>query len=85
VAGRPGRTQVTGGASANGRGARDATRLAGARVDGGLRASAWAAWAARVQRGVRIWSITAACVMKATRRIAPRQVGQASGSTSNIC
>ena len=57
-AGRPGRTQVTGGASANGRGARDAPRLARARVDGGLRASAWAACAARVRRWVRIWSTT---------------------------
>jgi hypothetical protein len=34
---------------------------------------------------VRIWSITDVCVMKATMRIAPWQVGQASGSTSKIC
>ena len=40
--------------------------------------------AARVRRWVRIWSITDACVMNATIRIAPWQVGQASGSTSKI-
>jgi hypothetical protein len=32
-----------------------------------------------------MWSITDACVMTATIRIARRQVGQASGSTSKIC
>jgi len=32
----------------------------------GLRAPAWTAWAAWVRRWVRIWSITDACVMRAT-------------------
>lgn len=71
--------------AAGGHGARDAPRLARGRVEGGLRASAWAACAARVRRWVRIRSITDGCVMQATRRIAPQQVGQTSGSTSNIC
>ncbi len=52
VAGRPGRTQGPGGASANGRGARDATRLAGARVAGGLRGPACASREAGVRRWV---------------------------------
>ena len=56
-------------------------RLAGARVVGGLREPAWAACAARVRRWVRIWSITAFCVMNATMRIPPWQDGHASGST----
>jgi len=34
---------------------------------------------------VRIWSITDASVMHATMRIAPWQVGHASGSTSKSC
>jgi len=38
-----------------------------------------------VRRSVRIWSITAACVMHATIRIGPAQRGHASGSTSSIC
>ena len=79
---------MTGGASADGRGERDAPRLAGARVDGGLRAPAWVACAARearVRRGARIWSITDAWVMNATMRMAPWQVGHASESTSKIC
>ena len=86
--GASGRTQVTGGASADGRGERDAPRLAGARVDGGLLAPAWVACAARearVRRCARIWSITDAWVMNATMRMAPWQVGHASESTSNIC
>jgi hypothetical protein len=33
---------------------------------------------------VRIWSITDVCVMMATMRIAPWQLGHASGSTSKI-
>ena len=73
---------------AGGREARDAPRRAGARVDGGLRAPARAAWsacAARVRRCVRIWSITDVCVMNATIRIAPWHVGHARGSTSKIC
>ena len=41
--------------------------------------------AARARRCVRIWSITDVCVMKATMRIAPWQVGHASGSTSKNC
>jgi hypothetical protein len=85
VAGRWDWAQGTGGAAADERGARAVLRLAGARVDGGLRAQAWVGCAARVRRWVRIWSITDGCVMKATRRIAPRQVGQPSGSTSKIC
>ena len=60
-------------------------RLGRARVDGGLRAPAWAVCAARVRRWVRIRSITAVCVMHATIRIAPWHVGHASGSTSKIC
>ena len=83
-----GRTQGAVGASTGGRGARDAPRLAGARVDAGLRApafAAWAAWAAQERRWVRIWSITAAWVMNARIRMGPRQVGHASGSTSKIC
>ena len=39
----------------------------GPRVEGGLRASAWAAVAARVRRCVRIWSITDGWVMKSGR------------------
>jgi enterochelin esterase-like enzyme len=88
AAGRRGRAQGTVGASADGRGARDAPRLAGARVDGGLLAPAWVACAARearVRRCARIWSITDAWVMNATMRMAPWQVGHASESTSNIC
>ncbi len=88
AAGRRGRAQGTVGASADGRGARDAPRLVGARVDGGLLAPAWvacAARAARVRRCARSWSITDACVMNATMRMAPWQVGHASGSTSKIC
>ena len=46
----------------------------GPRVDGRLRASAWAAAAARVRRCVRIWSITDCWVMNA-----PWQMGHASG------
>jgi len=71
-------------ASAGGRAARAVLRLAGARVDGGLRA-AWAAGAARARRWVRIRSMTDACVRKATIRVAPWNVGHASGSTSQIC
>ena len=52
---------------------------------GGLRAPVWAAAAGRARRCARIWSITDACVMNATIRIALWQVGQASGSTSKIC
>jgi hypothetical protein len=85
VAGRRGWAQVTGGASAGGRGARDAPRLPGARVDGGLRAPVWGPCAARVRRCVRIWSITDAWVMNAMIRMGPRHVGHASGSTSKIC
>ena len=85
AAGRRGRAQWTVGASADGRGERDAPRLVGARVDGGLRGPAWASRAAQVRRCVRIWSITDAWVMNATMRIAPWQVGHASGSTSKIC
>jgi len=66
------------GASADGREARDVPRLAGARVDGGLRAPAWAA---RERRWARIWSITDAWVMHAMLRMGPRHVGHASGST----
>jgi hypothetical protein len=73
------------GASGDGRGARDIPRLAEARVDGGLRAAANAVGAAPVRRWVRIWSITDAWVMNATMRIAPWQVGHASGSTSKSC
>ncbi len=80
-----GRIQVTGGASADGRGARDGPRLARARVDGGLRAPACAAREARVRRWVRIWSITDAWVMNAMIRMGPRQVGHARGSTSKSC
>ncbi len=85
VAGRRGRTQVTGGASADGRGARAVPRLAGARVDGGLSGPVCASREARVRRWVSIWSITDVWVMKATMRIAPWQDGHASGSTSKIC
>ncbi len=85
LAGRWGRTQVTGGASANGRRAHVVPRLAGARVDGGLRGPACASREARVRRWVRIWSITDVWVMNATTRMGPWQVGHASGSTSTIC
>ena len=64
---------------------RDVFRLAGARVDGGLRGPACASRAARARRRARIWSITDAWVMHATTRIVPWQVGHASGSTSKIC
>ena len=85
VAGRRGvRPQGRVWASAGGRAARAVLRLAGARVDGGLRA-AWAAGAARARRWVRIRSMTDACVRKATIRVAPWNVGHASGSTSQIC
>jgi len=57
----------------------------GPRVEGGLRAAAWAAVAARARRGERIWSITDGCVMHATIRMAPWQAGRAGGSTSKIC
>ena len=40
-------------------------RSDGPRVEGGLRAAAWVAVAARVRRGARIWSITEAWVMHA--------------------
>ena len=73
------------GASADGRGVRDGPRLVGARVDGGLCGPACVARAARVRRCARSWSITDACVMNATRRSAPWQVGHASGSTSTSC
>jgi hypothetical protein len=85
VAERRGRPQMTGAASADERGVRAGPRLAGARVDGGLRGPACAAREARVRRWVRIWSITDVWVMKATMRIAPWQVGHLSGSTSKIC
>ena len=86
VAGRRGgRTHGVVGASADGRGARDGPRLVGTRVDGGLRGPACASRAARVRRCARIWSITDAWVMNATMRIAPWQVGHASGSTSKSC
>jgi hypothetical protein len=85
VAERRGRPQRTGAASADERGGRAGPRLAGARVDGGLRGPACAAREARVRRWVRIWSITDVWVMKATMRIAPWQVGHLSGSTSKIC
>ena len=52
-------------------------RLAGARVDGGLRGPACASREVRVRRWVRIWSITDVWVMQATRRIAPWQDGHA--------
>ncbi len=71
AAGRRGRAQGAVGASADGRAARAVLRLAGARVDGGLRGPACASRAARVRRWVRIWSITDVCVMNATTRIAP--------------
>gem|GEM_PF-2802095 len=83
--GASGRPPVTGGAWEDGRGARAVPRLAGARVDGGLRGPACASRAARVRKWVRIWSITDVWVMQATRRIAPWQDGHASGSTSKIC
>ena len=51
----------------------------GPRVEGGLRAAALAAVAARVRRCARIWSIMDRCVMQATRRITPWQVGHAKG------
>ncbi len=82
---RRGRTHGPVGASADGRGARDAPRLAGARVDGGLRGPTCASRAARVRRWVRIWSITDVWVMNATIRMGPRHVGHASESTSKIC
>jgi len=84
VAERRGRPQMTGAASADERGVRAGPRLAGARVDGGLRGPACAAREARVRRWVRIWSITDVWVMQATRRIAPWQDGHASGSTSLV-
>ena len=72
--------------SPQGRGASGGANPGGGRgVDGGLRAPAFAAWAAQERRWVRIWSITDAWVMNATIRIAPRQVGHTSGSTSKIC
>ena len=80
VAGRRGCTQVTGGASADGRGARDVPRLAGAGVDRGLRGPACASREVRVRRWVRIWSITDVWVKQATRRIAPWQDGHACGA-----
>ena len=58
---------------------RGASGPAGPRVDGALRAPAWAACAARVRRCVRILSITEACVINATIRIAPWQAGHARG------
>ena len=82
---RGARTHGVVGAAANGRGARAVPRLAGARVAGGLRGPACPSREARVRRWVRIWSITDVWVMKATMRIAPWQVGHASGSTSKIC
>ena len=54
---------------ADGRGARDVPRLAGARP----------------RRCARIWSITEAWVMHTMIRMVPRHVGHASGSTSKIC
>ncbi len=60
-------------------------RATDAAVEGGLRAQACAPAAARVRRCVRIWSITADCVMNATIRIGPTQCGHTSGSTSKIC
>jgi len=85
-AGRRGaRSHGSVGASADERGARAVPRLGRARVDGGLRAPAWAVCAARVRRWVRIRSITAVCVMPAMIRIAPWHVGHASGATSKIC
>ena len=53
---RRGRARGVVGALAGGRGERDVSRLAGARVDGGLRAPAWAVWTARKRRWVRTWS-----------------------------
>lgn len=53
--------------------------------DSAANAAAWVAGAARERRWAKIWSITDAWVMKATRRIAPWQDGHASGSTSKIC
>ena len=52
---------------------------------GGLRAAPWAAASTRGRRYARIWSITDGCVMQATRRITPWQLGHARGSTSQIC
>ena len=51
----------------------------GPRVEGGLRAAAWAVVVARVRRWERIWSITDRCVMQATTRITPWHVGHARG------
>jgi hypothetical protein len=76
---------VTGGAWADGHGARAVLLLLGARVDGGLPGPACASRELRVRRWVRIWSITDVWVMKATMHIAPWQDGHASGSTSKIC
>jgi hypothetical protein len=61
---------------------RVASRLAGARVDGGLRAPPRASSASRFRRCARIRSFTDGCEMQATRRIAPWQGGHASLSTS---
>ena len=79
-----GRVLMGVGASTDGCGARDVPRLAGARVDGGLRAATAATGAARARRWVRIWSLNAAWVMSATTRMGPPHVGHASGSTSKI-
>ncbi len=57
-------------------GRRRAPGPAGPRVEGKLRAPAWAAGEARVRRWGRIWSITDGWVRNATMRIAPWQVGQ---------
>ena len=54
-------------------------------VEGGLRAAALAAVAARARRCARIWSITDAWVMNAMIRMGPRHVEHARGSTSKIC
>ena len=67
--------------SADGRGARDAPRLTGARVDGGLRGPACDSRAARVRSWVRSWSMTDDCVMHATMRIPPWQACQPSSET----
>ena len=77
VAGRRGRTQVTGGASADGRGARDVPRIAGARVDGGTPWPGVPLTGGAGPKVVRIWSITDVWVMQATMHIAPWQDGHA--------
>ncbi len=56
----------------------------GRRVEGGLRAPPGTAVETRVRRFVRIWSITDRCVITATIRMGPWQVGYASVSTSKI-